>query len=320
MTIDEQLSPVEPFRDFEEAASVVLRLLQENIGLGLWMVTRREGDDWIVLTAEDRTYGVNAGDVLRWSDSFCSRMVRGLGPRIAPISAQIEAYANAPVGKQMSIGAYVGVPLRRADGSLFGTLCAVDPEPQPESLESHLGSVEVYARLLATILNAEIESEARQRGVERVEARSDVDSLTGLYNRAAWDRLLEIEEKRCRRYGNPAGVLLVDVDGLEQVIAAEGQAAGDHLLKRTAHVLLQTVRETDLVAWVGGDGFAVLTPDESALSLERLERRLKTELEKAGVAAAIGSARRDPRQNLEAAQRQADERMRAAKQGEDDWL
>ena len=69
-------------------------------------------------------------------------------------------------------------------------------------------------------MNAEIESEARQRGVERVEARSDVDSLTGLYNRAAWDRLLEIEEKRCRRYGNPAGVLLVDVDGLEQVSAA----------------------------------------------------------------------------------------------------
>jgi diguanylate cyclase (GGDEF)-like protein len=313
MTIDEQLSPVRPFRDFEEAASVVLRLLQENIGLGLWMVTRREGDDWIVLTAEDRTYGVGAGDVFRWSDSFCSRMVRGLGPRIAPISAQIAAYAKAPIGRQVDIGAYVGVPLRRPDGSLFGTLCAIDPDPQPETIESHLANVETYARLLATILNAEIEMQTHERQVEMAEARAEADSLTGLHNRAAWDRLLDIEEKRCQRYGNPAGVLLIDIDGLKAINDSEGHAAGDHILRRAAHVLQEAVRETDIVARIGGDEFAVLAPDESALAVEQLEKRLRTQLEEAGVAASVGSSRRDPRQTLQWALEQADKGMYADK-------
>ncbi|MDH3403664.1 MAG: sensor domain-containing diguanylate cyclase [Acidobacteriota bacterium] len=316
MTIDEQLGPARPFRDFEEAASVVLRLLQENVGLGLWMVTRKEGDDWIVLTAQDRIYGVQAGQVLRWSDSFCSRMVRGLGPRIAPIASQIAAYAEAPIGRQMEIGAYVGVPLRRSDGTLFGTLCAVDPRPQPESIETQLESVEVHARLLATILSAEMEQQARLRQLERAEARSKTDPLTGLYNRGAWEETLEIEEKRCRRYGSPAGVLLIDLDGLKQVNDAEGHAAGDRLLKRAALVLREAVRESDFVARIGGDEFAVLAPDESALTLERLEERLRRSFEGASIAASLGGARRDPRQSLAAAVEQADRVLYADKRQE----
>ena len=48
---DHELSPIRPFRDFKEAASAVLQLLQERIGMGLWLVTRTEGEDWIVLNA-----------------------------------------------------------------------------------------------------------------------------------------------------------------------------------------------------------------------------------------------------------------------------
>lgn len=75
------------------------------------MVTRTEGEDWIVLPAEDRGYDVKEGDVFRWTDSFCSQMVEGRGPCIAPQSDLIPAYANAPIGQQVSIAAYVGLPL-----------------------------------------------------------------------------------------------------------------------------------------------------------------------------------------------------------------
>lgn len=124
MTID-LTSPerLTAYEDFESAASGVLTVLQQSLGFGLWMVTRTEGDAWIVLATADTAYGVAPGDVFRWSDSFCSRMVRGEGPRIAPDSRAVPVYAEAPIGQQVPIGAYVGMPMHLSDGSLFGTLC-----------------------------------------------------------------------------------------------------------------------------------------------------------------------------------------------------
>jgi diguanylate cyclase len=107
---------------FQEAGGAVLEFLSNRLPFGLWMVTRTDGDDWIVLSASDHGYSVKPGDLLRWSDSFCSRMVDGKGPRIAPRSAEVPTYAEAPIGRQVPIEAYVGVPIMRADNSLFGTL------------------------------------------------------------------------------------------------------------------------------------------------------------------------------------------------------
>ena len=138
--------------DLAEVSSAVLRYLYNRVGFSLWMVTQAESDDWIILHALDRFYGMKAGSVYRWSDSFCSRMVSGEGPRLAPASDEVEAYRTAPIGKQLSIGAYVGVPIEREDGSLFGTLCAIDPSPQPEASPEELETVELVARLLGRVL------------------------------------------------------------------------------------------------------------------------------------------------------------------------
>ena len=75
------------FSDFDAAAHSVLEFLYHRLSFDLWMVTRTEGDDWIVLQALDHGYGVKEGSVFRWADSFCSQMVLGLGPCIAPRSA-----------------------------------------------------------------------------------------------------------------------------------------------------------------------------------------------------------------------------------------
>lgn len=70
------------------------------------MITRTEGDDWIVLQSEDNGYNVQPGQVFRWADSFCSHMVQGKAPRIAPRSGDIPLYVNAPIAKQVEISIY----------------------------------------------------------------------------------------------------------------------------------------------------------------------------------------------------------------------
>ncbi len=138
--------------NFASASRKALQFLQKRYGFGLWMVTRVEGDNWVILTAEDRHYGMLEGAVLKWSDSFCARMVDGLGPHIAPGSDAVPAYAAAPVGQQLQISAYIGFPMVSSDGSVFGTLCAIDPAPQSAELVDHEDVIRLVADLLSEVL------------------------------------------------------------------------------------------------------------------------------------------------------------------------
>jgi diguanylate cyclase len=314
-TIDPDVTDfLRPFDDFRSAATAVLEHLYARLPFGLWMVTRTEGEDWIVLDAVDHGYDVAAGDVFRWSDSFCSRMVEGLGPRIAPVAGDVAVYAVAPIGRQVPIGAYVGVPLANDDGSLFGTLCAIDPAPQSSEIESELPLVELLGSLLATVLATELEHQREVRRAESAEFEAQRDALTGISNRRAWERTVALEEARCSRYGTPAGVVVVDLDGLKEINDTQGHPAGDTLLQATAAALASCVRESDTVARLGGDEFAVLAVESDAAATEALAARLRASLRDGGIAASVGVACRSPRDGLAAAATAADAAMYRAKE------
>jgi hypothetical protein len=88
--------------DFRSEVTRILTFLQDRYGFNLWMFTRTEGDDWIVVNAADRGYDVKDGDVFRWADSFCNLMVLGQGPQIAPNSDLVPCYLSAEIGKQVT--------------------------------------------------------------------------------------------------------------------------------------------------------------------------------------------------------------------------
>ena len=298
-----------PLHDFEAAARAVLSFLHQRFGFALWMVTRTEGDDWIVLQSEDHGYGVGPGKVFRWADSFCSAMVQGNGPHIAPDSGLVRAYAEAPIGQQVPIQAYIGVPLTRSDGALFGTLCAIDPLRQPVAITQEQDLVELLAALLSKVLNAELRSAVDARRTERLELEAQSDALTQLSNRRAWDTLLLQEEERCRRYGHPAAVLVIDLDELKRVNDTLGHAAGDALIVRAAEALRMAARATDVVARLGGDEFGVIAVECDLHGAEALLDRTRRALREHEVKASIGMAVRLPAIGLKLAWETADHRM-----------
>jgi diguanylate cyclase (GGDEF)-like protein/PAS domain S-box-containing protein len=89
---------------------------------------------------------------------------------------------------------------------------------------------------------------------------ADHDALTGLYNRRRFTEELEQALKRARRFAESGAVLFLDLDGFKFVNDSLGHAAGDEMIIRVAHLLGSSVRETDTLARVGGDEFAVLLP------------------------------------------------------------
>ncbi len=297
------------FSDFEASASAVLRYLQQRLGFGLWMVTRTEGEDWIVLSADDREYGVVKGDVFDWSESLCARMVRGEGPQVAPDVSAVPAYAAAPLARRLQIGAYLGVPLILDDGSLFGTLCALDRVPCDPRVADDLALIELQALLLSKLLNAELRLQEMGRTAERLQSEASRDVLTRLYNRRGWDELIVVEEERCRRYGHPACLLSVDVDDLKVINDSQGHSAGDELLRRAADALVKATRSTDVVARLGGDEFGVLAIECNAAGGRILEIELRRCLDEAGVLASVGLGVRRPETGLRAAFEDADANM-----------
>jgi diguanylate cyclase (GGDEF)-like protein len=307
------MQDLQAFPNFSAAAAAVLRHLHEQTGFDLWMITRTEGEDWIVLDAHDRGYGIAPGTVLPWSDSFCARMVRGEGPRVAHCAPEESAYASAPIGRQIPIGAYLGVPLLRGDGTLFGTLCGMHPKSMSPDLHERLPLAELLAKLLSSLLVMELQAMHQTRRAERAEAELMTDSLTGLFNRRGWDALLAAEESRCRRYGNPACVLSIDLDELKEANDTHGHAFGDELLRRTADVMRASTRHQDLLARVGGDEFAVLAVECDEAGGETLVERLLEAFANSGVRASIGMAPRVTTSTLEAAWRMSDDQMYAEK-------
>lgn len=300
-------------QDFERAGRDVLEFLQRRFGFRLWMITRTRGDDLIVLQSMDHGYGVVPGMVLRWSDSLCFEMMQGRGPRIAPDAATVPAYAAAPAARQIPIQAYIGVPLMNADGSLFGTLCALDPTPQPESIIKDQEMIELFGSMLSAILNSELKISEEMRRIERLEVEALVDPLTKLANRRAWDEFLAREEERCRRYGHTAAVFVVDLDDLKEVNDSAGHPAGDVLLTRAADALREAARDVDVVARVGGDEFGIIAVECDAEGAEKLLARVRAALDRRHVRAAVGVALREAASGLGRAWEDADRLMYAQK-------
>lgn len=157
----------------------------------------------------------------------------------------------------------VEVPAERADGSEWWALVTARVEEDPELAgRAVVGSV--------------IDVTERVRLREQLGAKSRRDPLTGLA-----DRRLLAEKARellalADRRGRHVGLAYLDVDEFRRVNSRWGHPSGDRVLEEVGSRLERTVRETDVVARIGGDEFVVLLadlddPGGSERAVERLQ-------------------------------------------------
>jgi GAF domain-containing protein len=151
--VPDGISDVAPWRDWAAAAEGVLRFLHEYVGWDVWMVTRVEGGQQIVLAACPEGL-VQPGARLPWAESFCRAMVEGTAPRVATVTAAVPEYASRTRGLGKDVSAYIGVPLVHPAPELFGTVCGVSFRAKPLSATRDLPLLEMAARMLSTLLAA----------------------------------------------------------------------------------------------------------------------------------------------------------------------
>ena len=100
------------------------------------------------------------------------------------------------------------------------------------------------------------------------------DALTGLYNRAYMERVLEDEFDHAARHKWPLSVAIVDLDDFEMVKESFGPQAGDRVLQAAACILRSNTRETDLIARCDGEKFIVVLPATDAQTAQAICERI----------------------------------------------
>jgi len=115
--------------------------------------------------------------------------------------------------------------------------------------------------------NARLHAEVRRLSV--------TDELTGLYHRIEFDRLLGEAVQRLDHRDGRLSLLLLDVDGLDEINRRFGQSAGDDVLLTTADMLRACVRGTDIAARYGEDEFALVLVDADVEGARVVAARLR---------------------------------------------
>jgi len=108
---------------------------------------------------------------------------------------------------------------------------------------------------------------------------SATDGLTGLPNHTSWQRAVEREFARARRYEQPAAVLMLDLDHFKAINDVHGHATGDAVLRAVAEVLGQLLRGQDVPGRYGGEEFGLLLPGTSRAGAEAIAERIRARLD-----------------------------------------
>jgi diguanylate cyclase (GGDEF)-like protein len=131
--------------------------------------------------------------------------------------------------------------------------------------------------LLATQAAAAIE---KLQILEKTRKLAITDELTSLYNHRHFVNLLEEELKRAKRYNRSLSVLLIDIDRFKHYNDTNGHLKGNDVLKETSIVMLETIRNLDILARYGGEEFAVILPEADRQEAERCAERIRSAIEK----------------------------------------
>jgi diguanylate cyclase (GGDEF)-like protein len=138
------------------------------------------------------------------------------------------------------------------------------------SLMTALMDVLVAAGLLRVPILIEYEE------LKRLQLNAVTDPLTDLYNRRLFGETFEKELNRARRYGQPLGLVILDLHRFKEVNDKHGHPRGDEVLRAAAATLKKALRTSDSAFRIGGDEFALILPQTDAPQALGLARRIQT--------------------------------------------
>lgn len=190
---------------------------------------------------------------------------------------------------------------------------------EAEARLRHGDQLKVGRTILKFIVGDDIEVQYH----EEIYRLMTTDGLTQLHNKRYFDEMLDKEVARAKRYKRTFSLLMFDIDHFKQVNDTYGHLAGDAILRQLGAVTLGRLRRNDVIARVGGEEFALITPEvslsgavELAGKINRLIQDTRFEFEgtRVDVTVSVGVAEWQPHyEDPEDLYKAADEKLLEAK-------
>lgn len=268
----------------EALARPMLEMLEQVTGLESIYLTRIDeaaGRQSVLYARNARDLEIPEGLEVPWEDTLCRRALEEDRPYTDDVAG---CWGDSSAARALGIRTYLSQPLRGADGSLYGTLCAASADRRAVPPEA-VRILALFARMLAMQIDRERYIAMLRRTNAALAADALTDPLTGIPNRRA---LMEALDRALSRRDGESGhvaIAFIDLDGFKAINDRLGHDAGDRFLVAVARRLLEALAPGEFAARHGGDEFVVVAggarPD---LLRERLERAIAGRYDLAGAA------------------------------------
>jgi signal transduction histidine kinase len=138
------------------AVPTILEVVCRTTGMGFAAVARVTEEHWVACSVLDEIdFGLKSGGELKVETTICHEIrQRGEAVIIDDVAGDA-VYCQHPTPAMYGFRSYISVPIILADGSFFGTLCAIDPRPARLRTPETIGMFKLFAELIASHLNAD---------------------------------------------------------------------------------------------------------------------------------------------------------------------
>ena len=134
----------------------ILDVVCRTTGMGFAAVARVTEDRWIACSVKDDiAFGLAPGGELNVETTICHEIRTSGEPVVINHVAESDAWRTHHTPLQYGFQSYISMPIVRADGSFFGTLCAIDPRPARLETPEVIGMFKLFAELIAFHLDAQ---------------------------------------------------------------------------------------------------------------------------------------------------------------------
>jgi signal transduction histidine kinase len=139
-----------------EAVPKILEVICRITGIGFAAVARVTGDRWVACALrDDIDFGLKPGGELKVETTICHE-IRASGDAVVIDNvAEDPRYCGHPTPTMYGFQSYISTPIRLANGTFFGTLCAIDPRPLNLSAPETVGMFKLFADLIGAQLDAQ---------------------------------------------------------------------------------------------------------------------------------------------------------------------
>lgn len=226
---------------------------------------------------ENNIVGKHASEVL--GNNFYNIVKRYIDIALSGKNAAWETHHSDPDNNESILSVRL-IPYFDTKQNNNGYLVVIEDITEQKQLQLQLETLNISLENKVKKRTQQLEKELKARKIlEKVLRQvADQDPLTRLLNRRSFMTRVNHEISRSHRYKDELAYMIIDIDHFKKINDSYGHLTGDAVLKNFAKKISKILRNSDFIARIGGEEFAIALPNTSMKAAKKLAERIRKDV------------------------------------------